>query len=210
MQWPQQRLHDPWFNVHTSLVYRLRIIKQSQALGRLLGCHFNGSTNSLDTMADWTSTQYYPESPLDPTRPQLILLLPLTSEDNPVTVTLAEMSQYLRPLSVPSRHNSTCDESPYSSPQSSPSAACLTPCSAQSESGRYFLNIPGLQTQQSIKDADGVDKLANAAVSQGTSRRRGGNTFGTYISFNHRNHTLRRCYGHETSNIVHSLVTIPL
>jgi hypothetical protein len=72
------------------------------------------------------------------------------------------MSQYLRPLSIPSRHNSACDESPYSQ------SASPTPGSAQS--GPYFLNIPGMQTQQNIKDADGVDKLANAAVSQGKLR----------------------------------------
>jgi hypothetical protein len=41
-------------------------------------------------------------------------------------------------------------------------------CTAQS--GQYFLNIPGMQTQQNIKDADDVDKLANAAVSQGKLR----------------------------------------
>lgn len=119
------------------------------------------------------------------------LTLPLTPED-----TLPNMSQYLHPLSVPSRHNSTCDESPYSSSQSSPSAACTTPCTAQP--GHHFLNIPGLQTQQSIKDADGVDKLANAALSQGRFRRKGGNTLGTY--YNHRNHTLRY---HRAIVVVH-------
>ena len=40
-----------------------------------------------------------------------------------------------------------------------------------------------MQTQQNIKDADGVDKLANAAVSQGKLRpAEGSNTFGTKIS----------------------------
>ena len=100
----------------------------------------------------------------------------------------AGMSQYLRPLSIPSRHNSACDESPYSQ-SSSPSAASPTPGSAQN--GPYFLNIPGMQTQQNIKDADGVDKLANAAVSQGKSRpAEGGNTFG--LKFQRRKHALRR------------------
>jgi hypothetical protein len=89
------------------------------------------------------------------------------------------LAQYLRPLSVPSRHTSTCDESPCSSSHSSTSAASPTPLTPQS--GRHFLNIPGLQTQQSIKDADDVDKLANAAVSPGTSRRRTATRLVTYL-----------------------------
>ena len=78
---------------------------------------------------------------------------------------LTEMPHYLHPLSIPSRNNSTSDESPYS--QSTPSTAWSTPSSASR--GPHFLNIPGQTAQQHIKDADNIDKLANAAVSQSKS-----------------------------------------
>src|SRR6266404_4595443 len=81
------------------------------------------------------------------------------------------MSQYLHPLSVPSRPM-TCDESPFSSPQSPTSTSNASPTSRTGQSGQHFLNIPGAQGQQSIKDADGVDKLANAGVSQGRFQRK--------------------------------------
>ena len=147
---------------------------------------------------DLTSThQYSPEAfPLStyPSRPYLVPAPDEASapKDSLFAKPTAEMSQYLRPLSIPSRHNSTCDESPYSISPSSPSSACPTPCTAQK--AHYFLNIPGMQTQQNIKDADGVDKLANAAVSQGKLRPAEGGNIRYLLYSSTRNHTLRRCF----------------
>lgn len=70
------------------------------------------------------------------------------------------MSVYLHPLSIPSRNNSTSsDESPLSS---SAAWSASTP-SRRSSTGTHFLGIPGPSTPQ-IKDADSVDKEANAAA----------------------------------------------
>jgi hypothetical protein len=71
-----------------------------------------------------------------------------------------EMSVYLHPLSIPSRNNSaSSDESPLSS---SAAWSATTP-SRKSSTGTHFLGIPGPSTPQ-IKDADSVDKEANAAA----------------------------------------------
>ncbi|KAH9979592.1 hypothetical protein BGW80DRAFT_1279132 [Lactifluus volemus] len=75
------------------------------------------------------------------------------------------MSHYLHPLSIPSRHNSLSDESPYSQTSPSSPADLSTPDSASRTP--HFLHIPGPHPQPHIKDADNVDKLANAAISQG-------------------------------------------
>ena len=69
------------------------------------------------------------------------------------------MSVYLHPLSIPSRNNSASDESPLSA---SAAWSATTP-SRRSSTGTHFLGIPGPSTPQ-IKDADSVDKEANAAA----------------------------------------------
>lgn len=146
-----------WFIVRT---HRLCIASAFTKDPQTLGSHVNGSINSIGTMGEVRHQhhQYHPDS--------LVLNNLFLSYPCPCALA-SQMSQYLHPLSVPSRHNSTCDESPYSISPSSSSAACPTRCTAQS--GQYFLNIPGMPTQQNIRDADDVDKLANVAVSQGTS-----------------------------------------
>jgi hypothetical protein len=75
-----------------------------------------------------------------------------------------EMSVYLHPLSIPSRNSSMSDGSPYAQ-STSPAAAWSSPTtpSRRSSEGTHFLNIPGPSTPH-IKDADSVDKEANAAA----------------------------------------------
>jgi hypothetical protein len=74
---------------------------------------------------------------------------------------------YLRPIHIPSRNSSMSDASPYT--QSDQSTASVAPWSSpntplrRSSEGTHFLAIPGPSTPH-IKDADSVDKEANAAA----------------------------------------------
>jgi len=72
------------------------------------------------------------------------------------------MSVYLHPLSIPSRNNSMSDGSPYTQ-STSPARSSTTSPSRRSSEGTHFLGIPGPSTPQ-IKDADSVDREANAAA----------------------------------------------
>jgi len=74
------------------------------------------------------------------------------------------MSVYLHPLSIPSRNSSMSDSSPYAQP-TPPAAAWSSPTtpSRRSSEGSHYLCIPGPSTPH-IKDADSVDKEANAAA----------------------------------------------
>ena len=75
------------------------------------------------------------------------------------------MSVYLHPLSIPSRNSSMSDASPYTQ-STSPTAVWSSPTTTPSRRGSestHFLNIPGPSTPH-IKDADSVDKEANAAA----------------------------------------------
>lgn len=76
-----------------------------------------------------------------------------------------EMSVYLHPLSIPSRNSSMSDASPYTQAQSESTAPWSSPTthSRRSSESTHFLNIPGPTTPH-IKDADSVDKEANAAA----------------------------------------------
>jgi hypothetical protein len=70
---------------------------------------------------------------------------------------------YLHPLSIPSRTSTLADSSPYTSSQSSASASWSNPPSRSASTDSQFLSIPDLSPLH-IKDADSVDKLANAAA----------------------------------------------
>jgi len=75
------------------------------------------------------------------------------------------MSVYLHPLSIPSRNSSMSDGSPFTQSTSPTAAAWSSPTtpSRRSSEGTHFLGIPGPSTPH-IKDADSVDKEANAAA----------------------------------------------
>ncbi|KAI0258093.1 hypothetical protein BC834DRAFT_847640 [Gloeopeniophorella convolvens] len=79
------------------------------------------------------------------------------------------MTQYLHPLSIPSRRSTTSDESPYTqsptsiSCSSSPASQCSRTTIPRSP---HYLHVPGLPTQWNIKDADNADRLANAPASR--------------------------------------------
>jgi hypothetical protein len=79
------------------------------------------------------------------------------------TLPSSEMSVYLHPLSIPSRNNSTSSESPLSQSVTSAAWSTTTTPSRRSSESTHFLGIPGPSTPQ-IKDADSVDKEANAAA----------------------------------------------
>jgi hypothetical protein len=81
------------------------------------------------------------------------------------------MSVYLHPLSIPSRNNSMSDGSPYNTQSTSPTGdawSSPTTHSRKGSEGSHFLNIPGPTTPH-IKDADSVDKEANAAAAAGAA-----------------------------------------
>jgi hypothetical protein len=77
-----------------------------------------------------------------------------------------KMSVYLKPLAIPSRNNSSMsDDSPYttSPAPSDPWSSPTTRSSRRLSEGTHFLGIPGPSAPH-IKDADSVDKEANAAA----------------------------------------------
>jgi hypothetical protein len=86
-----------------------------------------------------------------------------------ITTCHPKMSVYLSPLTIPSRNNSMSDDSPYTR-STSPTAAwsSSTTPSRRSSEGTHFLGIPGPSAPH-IKDADSVDKEANAAAAAGAA-----------------------------------------
>jgi hypothetical protein len=92
-----------------------------------------------------------------------ILIIPIITTCHP------DMSFYLNPINIPSRNSSISDASPYtqSTSPAAPWSSPNTPSRRSSESA-HFLAIPGPSTPQ-IKDADSVDKEANAAAAAGAA-----------------------------------------
>jgi hypothetical protein len=151
-------------------------------------CASNSAAHApLSGLVEWLIRRSIAKAPTFPPKSALIASISLSILSHPAASFLfklelrgfhsqfplchPEMSVYLKPLAIPSRNSSMSDASPYTqSGSTSPADAWSSPAthSRRSSEGTHFLGIPGPSTPH-IKDADSVDKEANAAAATASS-----------------------------------------